>query len=164
MLLNRVLKTNSFRECAPKIALSLSPEALFSPKCTKYRLAVGQSLMASICRLVSQNWSTAAAVWYLLIIHTHPFNGPFSGTTQVSRYQKGKTNLYFTEARDSEWQWLQLGHVQVCKITTPAPHHSVFYRPGALPAIQPTASKHWRQNLNLQLYMVKGKRAHQLDT
>ena len=42
------------------------------------------------------------------------FNGPFSGTTQVSRYQKGKTNLDFTEARDSEWQWLQLGHMQVC--------------------------------------------------
>ena len=37
--------------------------------------------------------------------HTHPFNGHFSGTTQVSRYQKGKTNLDFTEARDSEWQW-----------------------------------------------------------
>ena len=35
--------------------------------------------------------------------HTHPFNGPFSGTTRVSRYQKGKTNLDFTEARDSEW-------------------------------------------------------------
>jgi len=31
-----------------------------------------------------------------------------------SRYQKGKTNLDFTEARDSEWQWHQLGHVQVC--------------------------------------------------
>ena len=46
--------------------------------------------------------------------HTHPFNGPFSGTTQVSRYQKGKTNLVFTEARDSEWQWHQLGHTQVC--------------------------------------------------
>ena len=29
--------------------------------------------------------------------------------------------------------------------TTPAPHHSVFYRPDALPAAQPTASKHWRQ-------------------
>jgi len=46
----------------------------------------------------------------------------------VSRYQKGKTNLDFTEARDSKWQWHQL-----CKsaphsrqITTPAPHHSVF--------------------------------------
>ena len=46
--------------------------------------------------------------------HTHLFNGPFSGTTQVSRYQKGKTDLDFTEARDSEWQWHQLGHVQVC--------------------------------------------------
>ena len=30
------------------------------------------------------------------------------------------------------------------QITTPAPHCSVFYRPGALPAAQPTASKHWR--------------------
>ena len=31
------------------------------------------------------------------------------------------------------------------QITTPAPHHSVFYRLDALPAAQPTASKHWRQ-------------------
>jgi len=31
------------------------------------------------------------------------------------------------------------------QITTSAPHHSVFYRPDALPATQPTASKHWRQ-------------------
>ena len=46
--------------------------------------------------------------------HTHPFNVPLSGTTQVSQYQKGKTNLDFTEARDSEWQWHQLGHMQVC--------------------------------------------------
>jgi len=41
--------------------------------------------------------------------HTHPINSPFSGTTQVSWYQKGKTNLDFTAARDSEWQWHQLG-------------------------------------------------------
>jgi len=45
---------------------------------------------------------------------THLFNGPLSGTTQVSRYQKGKTNLDFTEARDSEWQRHQLGRMQVC--------------------------------------------------
>jgi len=32
----------------------------------------------------------------------------------VSRYQKDKTNLDFTEARDSECQWHQLGHMQVC--------------------------------------------------
>ena len=30
------------------------------------------------------------------------------------------------------------------QITMPAPHHSVFYRSDALPAAQPTASKHWR--------------------
>ena len=52
-------------------------------------------------------------VWELHT-HTHPFNSPFSGTTRVSRYQKGKTNLDFTEARDNEWQWHQLGHMQVC--------------------------------------------------
>jgi len=32
----------------------------------------------------------------------------------MSQYQKGKTNLDFTEARDSEWQWQQLGYMQVC--------------------------------------------------
>jgi len=46
--------------------------------------------------------------------HTHPFNGPLSRITWVSRYQKGKTNLDFTKARDSEWQWHQLGRMQVC--------------------------------------------------
>jgi len=46
--------------------------------------------------------------------HTHPFNGPLSGTIRVSRYRKGKTNRDLTEARDSEWQWHHLGRVQVC--------------------------------------------------
>jgi len=45
--------------------------------------------------------------------HTQPFNSLWFGTTRVSRYQKGKTNLDFTEARDSEWQWHQLGYTQV---------------------------------------------------
>jgi len=47
-----------------------------------------------------------------LVLHTTRLF--FSQTTQVSRYQKGKTNPDFTEARDSEWQWHQLGRVQVC--------------------------------------------------
>jgi len=47
-------------------------------------------------------------------IHTHPFNRPLSGTTRVSEYQKGKTNPDFTETRNSEWQWHQLGYMQVC--------------------------------------------------
>ena len=85
--------------------------------------------------------------------HTHPFNGPLSGTTQVSRHQKGKTNLDFTGARDSEWQWHQLGHMQICTLLQTDNHASTsllsFYRPDALPATQPTASKHWRQMLQL---------------
>jgi len=32
---------------------------------------------------------------------------------RVSQYQKGKTSLDFTEARDSEWQWHQLGHTHM---------------------------------------------------
>jgi len=78
--------------------------------------------------------------------HTHSFNGPLSRTTWVSRYQKGKTNLDFTEARDSEWQWHQLGHMQVCTSLQTDNHANTpplsFFRPDALPAAQPTASKH----------------------
>ena len=46
--------------------------------------------------------------------HTQLFNGPFfRDYTRVSRYQKGEVNLDFTEARDSEWQWHQLGHASL---------------------------------------------------
>ena len=73
---------------------------------------------------------------------------PLSGTTRVSWYQKGrpKTSLDFTEARDSEWQWHHLGHMQVCTSLQTDNHASTpplsFYRPDALPAAQPIASKH----------------------
>jgi len=42
----------------------------------------------------------------------------------MSRYQNGKTNLDFTEARDSEWQWHQLGHMQVCTLLQTDNHTS----------------------------------------
>jgi len=31
----------------------------------------------------------------------------------VSWYQKGKTNLDFTDARQREWQWHQLGNIHI---------------------------------------------------
>jgi len=78
--------------------------------------------------------------------HTLMFNGPFSGTTRVSWYQKGKTNLDFAGARDSEWQWHPLGHMQVCISLQTDNHASTpplsFYRLDVLPAAQPTVSKH----------------------
>ena len=81
--------------------------------------------------------------------HTHTFNGPFSGTTHVSRYQKGEPVWILLEQQtvsSSGISWAICKSAPHCRqITTPAPHHSVFYRPDALPATQPTASKHWRQ-------------------
>ena len=58
----------------------------------------------------------------------HLLDVPLSGTTRVSQYKKGKTNLDSTEARDSEWQWHQLGKSapRSGQITMPALHHSVF--------------------------------------
>ena len=75
--------------------------------------------------------------------HTHPFNGPLSRTTRVGRYQKGKTNLDFTEARDSEWQWHQLGRTQVCTTLQTDNHASTpplsFLQAGC-PSCRPTNS------------------------
>jgi len=42
--------------------------------------------------------------------HTHRLTALCPG---LPGYQKGKTDLDFSEARDSEWQWHQLGHMQV---------------------------------------------------
>ena len=41
------------------------------------------------------------------------------------------------------------------QITTPATHRSVFYRPHALPATQPTVSKHWKQKKYCQYISIK---------
>jgi len=93
----------------------------------------------------------AASTHMVAIILLHYYNrlmAPWteSGTTQVSQHQKGKTNLDLLEqeiASGSGISWA------ICKstpcpgqITTPASNHSVFYRPDALAATQPTASKH----------------------
>jgi len=57
----------------------------------------------------------------------------------VSRYQKGKTNLDFTQARDSEWQWHQLGHMQVCTLLQTDNHASTPPLAGC-PSCRPTNS------------------------
>ena len=80
-------------------------------------------------------------LWINYCLGTHTFNDRLSGTTQVSRYQKGKTNLDFTEARDSGISWA------ICKsasysrqiITMPVPHHSVFLQAGC-PSCRPANS------------------------
>jgi len=61
----------------------------------------------------------------------------------VSRYQKGKTNLNFTEARDSEWQWHQLGHMQVCILLQTDNHVSTtpLSFTGWMPFLQPNQKR-----------------------
>jgi len=60
--------------------------------------------------------------------------------TRVSWYQKGKTNLDFTEARDSEWQ---LGCMQVCTSLQTDNHAStppLSFLQAACPSYRPTNS------------------------
>ena len=117
-------------------------------------------LMLILVFILFFSWSYYIFYFSDSLQNTHPFNGPLSGTTRVSRYQKGKTNVDFTETRvsygelRSSIRWKSSGsgiHWAICKC---APHHSVFYRPDALPVAQPTASKHWRQ---LTLYNTSAK-------
>ena len=75
--------------------------------------------------------------------HTQPFNCPLSGTTGVRKVKPIWILLEQETVSGSGISWA------ICKsaprsrqITMPAPYHSVFYRPDALPAAQPTASKH----------------------
>jgi len=77
--------------------------------------------------------------------HTRAFKGPFSRTTRVGRFQKGKTKLDFTEARDSEWQWHQLGHMQVCTSLQTDNHAStppLSFFTGRTPFLPPNQQRH----------------------
>jgi len=61
---------------------------------------------------------------------THPFNGPFSGTTRVSRYQEGKPIWILLKQETvsgSGISWAQCKSAPRSRqITMPATHHSVF--------------------------------------
>jgi len=61
----------------------------------------------------------------------------------VSQYQKGKINLDFTQARDSEWQWHQPGHMQVCTSLQADNHAStppLSFLQAGFPSCRPTNS------------------------
>ena len=82
--------------------------------------------------------------------HTHQFNGPFSGLPTRASTRKVKPIWILLKQETVSGSGISWA---ICKsascsrqITTPAPHHSVFYRTDALPAAQPTASEHWRQH------------------
>ena len=80
--------------------------------------------------------------------HTHPFDGPFPGLPRWAGTRKVKPIWILLKQETVSGSGIIWA---ICKseprsrqITTPTPHHSVFFRPDALPAAQLTASKHWR--------------------
>jgi len=79
--------------------------------------------------------------------------------SRITRYQKGKTNLDFTEARDSEWQWHQLNHMQICTSPQTDNHASIpplsFLQAGC-PSCRPTNSvKALKADTNQSLHTNK---------
>jgi len=88
----------------------------------------------------------------------------------VSRYQKSETDLDFTEARDSEWQWNQLGRMQVCKSLQTDNHASTpplsFLQAGS-PSCRPTNSvkavKEKRTKLRHLILHTSPKQKHTAD-
>jgi len=100
-------------------------------------LRLGTEAVQYAPSIFAGRWRTGLDV-KMLCTHTrltHTFNGPF-----VQDYPGEPI------PRDSEWQWHQLGHMQVCTSLQTDNHASnpplSFYRPDVLPAAQPTASKH----------------------
>ena len=76
--------------------------------------------------------------------HTHTrLMALFPGLPKSAGTRKVKPKLDFTEARDSEWQWHQLGHMQVCTLLQTDNHTNTpplsFLQAGC-PSCRPTNS------------------------
>ena len=98
--------------------------------------------------------------------HTHPFNSPLSRTTGVGRYQKGKTNLDFSEAKDSEWQWHQLGHMQVCTSLQTDNHASnptAQFFTGRMPFLPPNQQRQSTECIQLPVISIQSRFATDTD-
>jgi len=81
----------------------------------------------------------------------------------VSRYQKDKTNLDFTGARDSEWQWHQLGHMQVCTSLQTENHAStspLSFFTGRMPFLPPNQQCQSTEGPYVAVKYMLGKQRH----
>ena len=79
----------------------------------------------------------------------------------MSRYQKGKTNLDFTEARDSEWQWHQLSHMQICTSLQTNNHASTTtqFFTGRMPFVPPNQQRQSTEGDSVGTYAGRKLRA-----
>jgi len=83
----------------------------------------------------------------------------------VSQCQKGKTNVDFTEARDSEWQWHQLGRTKVCTSLQTDNHAStpsLSFFTGHMPFLPPNQQCKRHQQLYSVGYLVFTQSDHKV--
>jgi len=74
--------------------------------------------------------------------HTRPFNGPFPGLPGWAGTRKVKP-LWILLKQESEWQWHQLGHMQVCTSLQTDNHASISplsFLQARCPSCRPTNS------------------------
>ena len=111
-----------------------------------------QSYRQQVTELKTQLDKVSFVIWifhyyYYYYIHLTAFFQDKPGKPAPEKQNhSGKTNLDLLEQETVSGSGISWA---ICKcaprsrqITMPAPHHSVCYRPDALPAAQPTASKH----------------------
>ena len=81
------------------------------------------------------------AVW--THTHTHPFNGSFSGTTQVSRYQKGKPIWILLEQETVSGSGISWAICKSapCSKQTPCQHPTTQFFTGRMPFLPPNQQR-----------------------
>ena len=132
---------------------------------TRAAVALASQLRTTLCVKVHSAWIMfhtmktsfiafcPCELLFTVITHIHTrLTAFFSGTTRVSWYQKGKPIWILLKQETVSGSGINWA---ICKsaprsrqITTPAPHHSVFYRPDALPAAQPTVWQYDNKKLS----------------
>jgi len=137
-----------FNTCISKIAMNINSllSGVYRDKTTIEQIICMQFICSTFLRAILHSREIKLDICRKGVhahTHTHTFNSPLSRTTQVSRYQTGKTNLDFTEARDSEWQWHQLGHMQICTSLQTDNHAStsILFFTGRIPFLPPNQQR-----------------------
>jgi len=141
--------------CMKKVENALKISYIIDNSC------INASLQQQLCNLLlfQSCCNVQCRVSILQIIHTHilpvfmyvittRLTALFPGLPRWAGTRKVKPILILLKQETVSASGINWA---ICKsaphsrqITMPAPHHSVFYRPDALPATQPTASKYWR--------------------
>ena len=113
-------------------------------------MSTGSGAAAALASSAPEPQTTLTTEWVVVLrpTHKHAFNGPFPGLPGWASTRKVKPIWILLKQETvsgSGISWAECKSAPRSRQKTmPAPHHSDFYRPDALPAAQPTESKHWR--------------------